>query len=566
MNQARLADYEKDLSSTIKDVNIFPLVKYYIEQLEIDKILGIAIPSAQQCLVSASQTLCVMIANIIIAKHPLYKIHDWMSKYIDGKTVALSEESAQYNDDRCGRALDKLYKADRNTLLTQISAKAIEVHQLELSQINNDSTSISFAGAYDGNIADDTVDITYGFSKDHKPDCKQVVFGLGITADGHLPVKYDLFNGNRTDDTTHIDTWNDLRNFIANADFVYIADSKLCTEANLAHIHGQNGKFITILPRNRTEVKEFFKQLSTGMEVKWQEKHPVPSKSKKGEFTTYKLYENGTTTEGYRIIWVHSDKKYQQDIATRDRRINKAQELLEELKPKLNKRKLKTEAEIQAEVKKINKYGFFSVAIAKTKTVYQKQLTRGKPTANTQYKDVEISTFDLSWQQNQEVIKQDSLTDGLFPIITNTDETKTQILKRYKTQPFLEKRFQTAKSVLKIAPIFLKSAKRIESMMFLYFIALMIVSLIERNIRKSLKEIPTELKILPEGRKAINPTLNHIKEFFSDLHLNILKYKQDVISRMCGLSKLHQTILALLKVPIEIYSNLKDNWWGFRSA
>ena len=107
------------------------------------------------------------------------------------------------------------------------------------------------------------------------------------------------------------------------------------------------------------------------------------------------------------------------------------------------------------------------------------------------------------------------MTDGLFPIITNTDETKTQVLQRYKTQPFLEKRFQTAKSVLKIAPVFLKSADRIEAMMFLYFIALMIVSLIERNIRKSLKETHTELRILPEGRKSINPTLNHIKEFFS---------------------------------------------------
>ena len=567
MNEVTLADIGKDLSSVMKDVDVFPLVKYYIEQLQIDQILSAAMPTPPESRVSHEQTLCIMIANIVIAKHPLYKIENWVSKYFDGRTIDKSEESIQYNDDRCGRVLDKLFLADRNTLLSQISAKAIEVHQLELSQINNDSTSVSFAGAYNGDTDDNVVNLTYGFSKDHRPDCKQVVFGLSTTSDGHVPISYELFDGNRTDDTTHIGTWDSLRNFIGNTDFVYIADSKLCTMTNLAHIHSNGGKFITILPKNRTEVTEFHKQLQAGLEVSWQEEYKVPSSRKKGEFITYKLYENGVTSEGYRIIWIHSDTKAQQDQATRNRRIDKALLLLIELKPKLNKRQLKTMAQIQDEVKKINRHGFFSVVITEHKTVHKKQVSPGKPAANTEYKEVEEITYTLSFEKDQNAITMDSLTDGIFPLINNTTETKTQVLQRYKTQPFLEKRFQTSKSVLNIAPIFLKKPERIEATMFLYFIALMIVSLIERNIRKSLKETPTELKILPGNRNATSPTWSNIKEFFSDLYLSFIKYKQQVAApKLCGLSQLHQKILKLLKVPIEVYTELRDNWWKFNLA
>jgi len=567
LNEVTLADIGKDLSSVMKDVDVFPLVKYYIEQLQIDQILSAAMPTPPESRVSHEQTLCIMIANIVIAKHPLYKIENWVSKYFDGRTIDKSEESIQYNDDRCGRVLDKLFLADRNTLLSQISAKAIEVHQLELSQINNDSTSVSFAGAYNGDTDDNVVNLTYGFSKDHRPDCKQVVFGLSTTSDGHVPISYELFDGNRTDDTTHIGTWDSLRNFIGNTDFVYIADSKLCTMTNLAHIHSNGGKFITILPKNRTEVTEFHKQLQAGLEVSWQEEYKVPSSRKKGEFITYKLYENGVTSEGYRIIWIHSDTKAQQDQATRNRRIDKALLLLIELKPKLNKRQLKTMAQIQDEVKKINRHGFFSVVITEHKTVHKKQVSPGKPTTNTEYKEVEEITYTLSFEKDQNAITMDSLTDGIFPLINNTTETKTQVLQRYKTQPFLEKRFQTSKSVLNIAPIFLKKPERIEATMFLYFIALMIVSLIERNIRKSLKETPTELKILPGNRNATSPTWSNIKEFFSDLYLSFIKYKQQVAApKLCGLSQLHQKILKLLKVPIEVYTELRDNWWKFNLA
>jgi transposase len=86
---------------------------------------------------------------------------------------------------------------------------------------------------------------------------------------------------------------------------------------------------------------------------------------------------------------------------------------------------------------------------------------------------------------NEDAVLKSARTDGIFPLITNSSIDAADVLKKYKNQPYLEKRMYTAKSILKVAPVFLESPKRIEAMLF--FVALMIVGLIERNLRKNMK-------------------------------------------------------------------------------
>ena len=69
--------------------------------------------------------------------------------------------------------------------------------------------------------------------KDFRPECKQIVFGLNITSDGHVPLSYKLFDGNSTDDVTHIPNWNALRSLLEKEDFIYVADCKLYSQKNL---------------------------------------------------------------------------------------------------------------------------------------------------------------------------------------------------------------------------------------------------------------------------------------------------------------------------------------------
>ena len=159
-------------------------------------------------------------------------------------------------------------------------------------------------------------------------------------------------------------------------------------------------------------------------------------------------------------------------------------------------------------------------------------------------------------------------TDGIFPLITNTALEASEVLRKYKSQPFLEKRMYTKKTVLEVAPVFLKKEKRIEAMLFLYFVALMIVSLIERKIRMNMKRESIEkLPILPQGMNSKKPTWNNIRYFFRNVHYSeIIRDGTCIQAAVKGLGVLHEQINWLLEVPDSVYKNLQGSWWQFRAT
>ena len=90
--------------------------------------------------------------------------------------------------------------------------------------------------------------ITYGHSKDHRPDLKQLLYILTVTEDGGVPVYFTTRSGNTTDDQTHQETWKMLRELVGRADFLYVADCKLATMDNMRYIDRQGGRFMSVLP------------------------------------------------------------------------------------------------------------------------------------------------------------------------------------------------------------------------------------------------------------------------------------------------------------------------------
>src|SRR5207245_10755231 len=95
--------------------------------------------------------------------------------------------------------------------------------------------------------------ITFGYNKDHRPDLKQLLYSITITADGAVPVHCKTYDGNTTDDQVNQDTWAFLRQVIGHSDFLNVADSKLCSRENMHYIAGRQGRFLTVMPRTRLE-------------------------------------------------------------------------------------------------------------------------------------------------------------------------------------------------------------------------------------------------------------------------------------------------------------------------
>lgn len=549
-------------------VGVLPMVKHFMEGLDLLNLFTKYVPATTGSYADHAESLCILTANIICDNKPLYKVSEWLSQYSDG-IVGEPVHAKLFNDDRLARGLSALFNADRHSLLTEISSNAIVTHNLLTDEIHNDSTSVTFIGKYD-HADPEAVKLKHGHNKDFRPDCKQIVFGLNITADGHVPLSYKLFDGNTTDDVTHIPNWNALRTLLQKEDFIYVADCKLCSVQNLRHISGNGGFFITIVPKGRTEVKQFYEHLKEN-DVPWKEAFSVEKSRKKGEINTYKTYEPELTKESFRIIFIHSSSKREDDEGIRRKKIDNAVKKLEELSPKLNAYHLKTPKEIKAAVDSICKEikAFIDVKIVTKRKQVQVQISPGRRSlTKSVFRNKWEFTYSIQWELNKDAIYEASRIDGIFPLITNTSLCASEVLRKYKNQPFLEKRMYTKKTVLEVAPVFLKKEKRIEAMLFLYFVALMIVSLIERKIRMNMANEEIEkLPILPQGMNAKKPTWNNIRYFYRNVH-----YSQIIRDGLCiqaavkGLNGLHELINRLLEIPNSVYNNLKQDWWQFKET
>lgn len=137
--------------------------------------------------------LGVLLRNILLAREPLYGLTDWAQRFDEPLLGLPADAASLFNDDRVGRCLDGLFLADRAALMTAVVVGAVRTFKLDLSELHNDPTSISFSGEYaaaDGTARKGraTHRITYGHSKDRRPDLKQLLFVLTTTADGGVPI------------------------------------------------------------------------------------------------------------------------------------------------------------------------------------------------------------------------------------------------------------------------------------------------------------------------------------------------------------------------------------------
>lgn len=552
------------IESKTKMLDVMPMVKHYIDQLELHRLFDRYMPKSMKMELAPAQVLSVMVMNIVNAAKPLYQICDWAAEYLDGMGEKPSH-ALKYNDDRLGRNLDRLFKSDRKSLMVDLAGNAIKAYDLQTNAIHNDSTSITFKGRY-AHQTDQAVQLLHGHNKDHRPDCLQIVYGLNITDDGNVPLSYQLFDGNQTDDNTHIPNWEQLRQMLGKTDFIYVADCKLCNQENLDHIARSSGQFITVVPKNRSLLKPFQKLLEDGR-VQWQKAYSVPDNRKPSQKTDYHTFETQATEQGFRLIWVLSSAKAKIDRKTRQARIAKAEADLEELTTRINRYRLKTCAKIEAAVAKICRRvdQYLDVQVVEQKEIYRKKVSPGRPGPNSVYEECTKVVYQLQWHRIPSAIERAALADGTFPLITNTAKTCAEVLRTYKQQPCLERRFSTTKSVLEIAPVFLEKPSRIEAMTFLYFVALMVISLMERAIRKQMaQENIDKLPILPSNMKTKRPTWNNLRYLFKGVHHSQIFMNGKLVKlTLKGLLDIHLLTLRLLGVPATAYSELKSNWLTF---
>ncbi|MGH3502590.1 MAG: IS1634 family transposase, partial [Nocardioidaceae bacterium] len=456
-----------------------------------------------------------------------YGLGEWAARF-DPTLLGLGEGDLEVlNDDRVGRALEALFDADRASLLTAVVLRAVAEFGIDTSQLHNDSTSISVHGVYPDAIGTvrggkPTPVITFGHSKDHRPDLKQLVWILTVASDGAVPLAYRLADGNTSDDPTHVPTWDGLVALLGRTNFMYVADSKLCSRDAMGHINGHGGRFVTVLPRSRAEDGAFRQYLQSHTPT-WVEATRRPGKRLGEPDQVYSVTPAPTpSVEGYRITWVHSTSKAGRDAATRQARTEAGIAAIESLQVKLAGPRTRFKTRVAVEqaattalaTAHADRWVTFTVNEIEAKTY--KQERRGRPGPATRYKEITTTRFQVHADIDLDHITYDAVSDGCFPLITNDrDLTDAQVLAAYRYQPNLERRHHLLKSVQDAAPVLLHSPARIEALFCCQFLALLVTALIEREVRTSMARADlNNIALYPEFRNCTAPSAERILEIF----------------------------------------------------
>ncbi len=550
-----------------------PIVNHFLELLGLEGLLDKYVPCRDaRCSLAYPKGLGVLLRSILVEREPIYRQQETVCTFTPSLFGLTRKQVKDLRDDQIGRALDRLFLADRAALLTDTVVAVALRCDVRLDELHNDSTSVRFTGQYTSARGRSIRGrrgpwVTYGHSKDHRPDLKQLLFVMTTSSDGGLPVQFRCEDGNTNDTETHIETWEALQRAAGRSSFLYVADSKLCTYENMAHIHSKKGRFVTVLPRSRKEDAEFRRWIQTHepeWEQVWNRKNPRRKYGPRDRWWVFRYPL--PSREGWPVNWVSSSLLAMKQQQGRRERLARAVEELDELDkrlqgPRPRKRSARELEEIARKILgrlKVNRY--LSIEVWQEEIHTYRQAQRGRPGAEIRYRRKTRLRLRLRWTINEATVIYDQKSDGMYPLLTNDRSlTPRQVLEAHKRQPLIEKRFEQVKTVHELAPVLLKNEGRIEAVFFLYFFVLMVHALIERQLRQAMRHKGiTELPLYPEERCCKRPTSQQVLRLFAQLERHDLLLDGRIVQRFEPiLTDFQQQVLNLLGISLDVYKSHK---------
>ncbi len=513
-------------------VGALPIINRLLQRMRLREILSEQLPPDDPRLqLSTVTSLLVLLRNVLLSRQPVYGVAEWAARFAPDLLDLRPEDVALLHDDRLGHALDRLFDSVGPELILAVVRQVVQEFAVSLDELHNDSTSVSFFGAYEGAEKEGTQRgratpaITWGHSKDHRPDLKQLLYILTISEDGGVPVYFTTASGNQTDDRTHIETWDLLHQLVGRPEFLYVADCKLASSENLAHIATRGGRFVTVMPRTHKEDELFRARLrQSPAGVVWQPLYDVLDND--GQLLDrFSACEEQTSSDGYRLLWYHSTRKAQLDTLARNRRLQRAWSELADLQARLTgprtrfRQRVKVEQAVARILEDTGVATWLRVTIEEQGQDTYRQARPGRPTKDTPYRKETRAAYSLAWELDQPRLTEAEREDGVFPLLSN-DRTfdAEQVLRAYKRQPLIEKRFSQFKTDFAVAPVYLKNVARIQGLLAVYFLVLLVQTLLERELRRAMaRDNLPSLPLYPEGRACTRPTTQRIIELFEPI-------------------------------------------------
>jgi len=512
-----------------------PLIASMVRKMGLDLYLDdVILWDRNQCTLSPGTRIMGLIVNILMSREPLYHVADFYKAYDCELIFGRGVRAEHFNDDALARALDMLHQVNLGDLYGHL---ALLVHQSlyghnNLSDLHLDRTTISLYGAYENpKEYPEELDITYGASKDHRPDLKQFSAGLVVNAEG-LPLFADVGRGNLPENP-----W--FRSIIPRlaaqhtpeerASLTVIADAAFVSEENLEKLfldeENPQIAFISRLPGTYKEEKAVKERALAG-HAQWND---IGTMTKRKDAAIYRCFPDHIHIGGisYRAL-VFSSSSLEH---TKEKSLEKAWQrqrtaFLTECKAAMaslyacEEDARKAAEAVLAKHRKGVWFASYTVRnIAQGIVYFTPQRGRAKPTQTIPSPGG--STIQLSFdapRMDMEKAAHEKELASLFVLLTNIPAQEAddrEILRRYKEQHAVETGFKFLKGPCTLGPIFLKKEHRVEALSTVFLMAHLVGMAIQIRVRRGVRKRQRELNL--GYRRVDNPTIRVIVQLFEQV-------------------------------------------------
>ena len=413
------------------------------QELGLDKLLA-GIPQSQG--VPVQEAVFRMVVNRLCDPQSKLGLVDWtdqrgnLHRGWQGQ-VQWPSGNAELDHNQYLRVMDRLHP-HRQELEDQLFARITDLLSLPLRLIFYDLTSTYFEGEGVCELAE------YGYSRDHRGDRAQVVIGLAVTQEG-LPITHRVFPGSTVDVTTLEPMSEELQRRFGLQDPVLVADRGMFSADNVAALALSGQRYILALRSRQqaegqlavdlAELAGLARPRDVKAEWQWREVEMLP---------------------GLRHLVVYSAFKAQHDFEVRDRRLRRAVADL---------RRLQTQA-------RADKLSASRLIERVTKILSQHKCAR--------YFTYQAAPGRLSFRLDREQYSQQRQHDGVFVLESNHPTlTTAEIVQSYRQLMEVERAFRVLKSLVKVRPIYHYRDRRVETHIFICFLAYLLAKMLEQRLR-----------------------------------------------------------------------------------
>lgn len=470
-------------------------------------------------------------------------------KFLENKPVdrlfGRDIKAEYFNDDALGRCLDEISAYGGTRLFSEVAFEiGIEQNLLGRSA-HFDTSSISLYGAYDEADAEsnesepqDGVSPAaprYGYSKDHRPDLKQMIINLATTGASGFPIWMESHSGNASDQKVLMSAAKRMQDFCMALkeapSFMLVGDSAIYDSCLK---EGGKMLWLTRVPEKHKIAKELVQ--SPDASFNWQELK---------EGYRYSVLEHVYKNVQQRWIVVFSEHAYKREIQTLDRAIAKAEEVSKKALWHLGNQVFQCEKDAEKALKIYQKTLNYHTATARVKPI-KKQEGRGRPS-----KGACLVTTGYQIQGtlhiNEEKITLLRQCKGRFILATNQLDrgvlSDADILAEYKKQSKTESGFKFIKDdTFEVASIFLKKSTRISALMMVMTLCLMVYALAQHRLRKKLQEAEDTLPN-QSNKPTESPSMKWVYRLFQGVHIMVFTLDGQRKNIVTNIDPLRQKII-----------------------